>query len=32
MDFNSLKQKFSEATKTATEKAKELSGKALEFA
>lgn len=32
MDFNALKQKFGEFTKTATEKAKELGDKALEFA
>lgn len=32
MNFNNLKQKFEEFTKTATEKAKELGDKALEFA
>lgn len=32
MDFNNLKQKFEKFTKTATEKAKELGDKALEFA
>ncbi len=32
MDFNNLKQKFGDFTKTATEKAKELGNKALEFA
>lgn len=32
MDFNSLKQKFADFTKTATEKAKEVGDKALEFA
>lgn len=32
MDFNALKQKFGEFTKTATEKAKELGDKTLEFA
>lgn len=31
MDFASLKQKFSEVTKTATEKAKEFGEKALDF-
>lgn len=31
-DFNNLKEKFGELTKTATEKAKELGDKALEFA
>lgn len=32
MDFNALKQKFSDFTKTATEKAKEMGEKTLEFA
>lgn len=32
MDFNHLKQKFADFTKTATEKAQELTNKTLEFA